>query len=58
MGYWEQVGESNILARKRDEAMHPTLRAARDVLGTALVIVVSLLIWALILAPLVLPLFR
>lgn len=58
MGYWEQIGEANIRHRERRARMNPRERAFRDIAGRTLLWMASLGLWALMLAPVVLPALR
>ena len=52
MGYYEQIGEENRKYREKRAAMHPLRRKLSDGLRTALIIVASIALWAIMLSPL------
>jgi len=58
MGYWEQIGEANIRHRERRARMNLRERAFRDIAGRTLLWMACLGLWALMLAPVVLPALR
>ncbi|MEP0518860.1 MAG: hypothetical protein ABJD06_01850 [Hyphomicrobiales bacterium] len=52
VGYWDQIGEENRKYREKRAAMHPLRRGFSDRLVVAFFIIVSIALWAIMLAPL------
>lgn len=55
MGYWEQIGVENQRHRERLERTPPIRRKIKAAIVTAGVIMAALFLWAVALAPLVMP---
>ncbi len=51
MGYWEQIGEENRKHQEKRNAMHPLLRKVKDLSTNVLLVAISILLWAITLAP-------
>jgi aryl-alcohol dehydrogenase-like predicted oxidoreductase len=58
MGYPENIRAANRRYRERRERMHPLHRAMRDVATTTAITLATLAFWAVMLAPIILPLFH
>lgn len=58
MGYPENIRAANRRQRERRERMHPLHRTIRDVASTTALILAALALWAVMLAPVIAPLFR
>lgn len=58
MGYWEQIGVSNAEHRRKRAAMPAYRRRIQDALTNVLIVVVSLLLWAAQLAPVIITVYH
>ena len=58
MGYPENIRAANRRYRERRERTHPLLRAIRDAATTTAITLAALAFWAVMLAPIILPLFQ
>jgi hypothetical protein len=52
MGYYEQIGKWNRQYAKERTAMHPLRRKLSDAFWNGVIIVATILIWAILLSPL------
>ena len=58
MGYWEQIGAENLRNRERRNRMRPAERRVRDALNLTMVGAITLVLWGIMLAPILIPIFR
>jgi len=58
MGYWEQIGVANRRHQERRAGMDPRRRWIQDAVSKTAMIVAAVAIWAIILGPVLIPLFR
>jgi len=58
MGYPENIKAANRRYRERRKQMHPLHRTIRDVASASALILAAVAVWAVMLVPIILPVFQ